>query len=127
MNIIISNNSDDPLYKQIKDQIKESILKNELVEGDALPSIRNFASEINVSVLTIRRVYQELEEEGFVKRQAGLGTFVSSGNLDLIKDAKYRTIEEQLKKVIKDAKMLNISIEELREMMEILYGEDIYE
>ena len=127
MNIIISNNSDDPLYKQIKDQIKESILKNELVEGDVLPSIRNFASDINVSVLTIRRVYQELEEEGFVKRQAGLGTFVSSGNLDLIKDAKYRAIEEQLKKVIKDAKMLNISIEELREMMEILYEEDIYE
>ena len=127
MNIIISNNSDDPLYKQIKDQIKESILKNELVEGDVLPSIRNFASDINVSVLTIRRVYQELEEEGFVKRQAGLGTFVSSGNLDLIKDAKYRAIEEQLKKVIKDAKMLNISIEELREMVELLYEEDIYE
>ena len=127
MNIIISNNSDDPLYKQIKDQIKEAILKNELIEGDALPSIRNFASEINVSVLTIRRVYQELEDEGFVKRQAGVGTFVSSGNLDLIKDAKYRTVEEQLKGVVTEAKMLNISIEDLRAMLDILYEDDVYD
>ncbi|MDO5714871.1 MAG: GntR family transcriptional regulator [Tissierellia bacterium] len=127
MNIIISNNSDDPLYKQIKDQIKEAILKNELKEGDILPSIRNFASDLKVSVLTIRRVYSELEEEGFVRRQVGLGTFVSAGNLDLIKDAKYRSVEDQLKKIIKDAVMLHITKKELYEMIEILYEEDMHE
>ena len=66
MKIIISNTSDTPLYQQIKDQIKDSILKNELVEGDPLPSIRSFANDLQVSVLTIRRVYEELEQEGFV-------------------------------------------------------------
>jgi GntR family transcriptional regulator len=64
--ILISNTSDTPLYQQIKDQIKDAILKEELVEGDALPSIRAFANDLKVSVLTIRRVYEELEQEGFI-------------------------------------------------------------
>ena len=66
MKILISNTSDSPLYQQIKDQIKDAILKEELVEGDALPSIRAFANDLKVSVLTIRRVYEELEQEGFI-------------------------------------------------------------
>ena len=72
MKIIISNTSDIPLYQQIKDQIKDAILKNELVEGDPLPSIRSFANDLHVSVLTIRRVYEELEQEGFVVSQVGI-------------------------------------------------------
>ena len=64
MKIVISNTSDIPLYQQIKDQIKDAILKEELVEGDPLPSIRGFANDLKVSVLTIRRVYEELEREG---------------------------------------------------------------
>ena len=66
MKILISNASDSPLYEQIKEQIKDAILKEELKEGDALPSIRAFANDLKVSVLTIRRVYEELEQEGFV-------------------------------------------------------------
>ena len=62
MKIVISNTSDTPLYQQIKDQIKDAILKEELVEGDPLPSIRTFANDLSVSVLTIRRVYEELEQ-----------------------------------------------------------------
>lgn len=64
MKILISNTSEAPLYQQIKDQIKDAILKEELVEGDSLPSIRAFANDLKVSVLTIRRVYEELEKEG---------------------------------------------------------------
>lgn len=75
MKILISNTSDTPLYQQIKDQIKDAILKEELVEGDALPSIRAFANDLKVSVLTIRRVYEELEQEGFIVSQVGIGTF----------------------------------------------------
>lgn len=90
MKIVISNTSDTPLYQQIKDQIKDAILKEELVEGDPLPSIRTFANDLSVSVLTIRRVYEELEQEGFVTSQVGIGTFISTSNLELLRDSKTR-------------------------------------
>ena len=67
MKIVISNTSENPLYQQIKDQIKDAILREELVEGDALPSIRSFANDLKVSVLTIRRVYDELEKRDLLQ------------------------------------------------------------
>ena len=120
MKILISNASDSPLYEQIKEQIKDAILKEELKEGDALPSIRAFANDLKVSVLTIRRVYEELEQEGFV----GIGTFVSTSNLDLLRDSKRRLVEQKMLDMIQTAKSLNISKDELNSMMDILYEED---
>ena len=96
MKILISNTSDTPLYQQIKDQIKDAILKEELIEGDALPSIRAFANDLKVSVLTIRRVYEELEQEGFIVSQVGIGTFVSTSNLELLRDSKRRLVEQKI-------------------------------
>lgn len=124
MKIVITNSSNIPLYQQIKDQIKDSILIGELSDGDSLPSIRVFANDLKVSVLTIRRVYSELEAEGFIVSQAGLGTFVSAGNIELIKDAKRRVVEEKMSDIIKTAKSLKISKKELNDMMEILFEED---
>lgn len=124
LKIIISNNSNVPLYQQIKDQIKDSILKEELAEGDSLPSIRTFANDLQVSVLTIRRVYNELESEGFVVSQAGLGTFVSTGNIELLQDAKRRLVEKKMAELIQTAKSLQITKEDLNSMMDILYEED---
>ena len=99
MKIVISNTSDIPLYQQIKDQIKDAILKEELVEGDPLPSIRGFANDLKVSVLTIRRVYEELEQEGFVVSQVGIGTFVSASNVELLRDAKRRLVEQKMQDI----------------------------
>ena len=124
MKIIISNNADRPLYQQIEDQIKDAILKEERVEGDALPSIRAFANDLKVRVLTIRRGYEELEREGFVTSQVGIGTFVSAGNLELLRDSKRRLVEQKMFDVIRTAKSLKITKEELQAMMEILYEED---
>ena len=124
MKILISNASDSPLYEQIKEQIKDAILKEELKEGDALPSIRAFANDLKVSVLTIRRVYEELEQEGFVTSQVGIGTFVSTSNLDLLCDSKRRLVEQKMLDMIQTAKSLNISKDELNSMMDILYEED---
>ena len=123
MKIIISNTSDIPLYQQIKDQIKDAILKNELVEGDPLPSIRSFANDLQVSVLTIRRVYEELEQEGFVVSQVGIGTFVSASNIELLRDTKRRLVEQKMQDMLHTAKSLNIIKDELNAMMDILYEE----
>lgn len=124
MKIVISNTSESPLYQQIKDQIKDAILKEELVEGDALPSIRSFANDLKVSVLTIRRVYDELEQEGFVTSQVGIGTFVSTSNIELLRDSKRRLVEKKMLDMIQTAKSLNISKDELNAMMDILYEEE---
>ena len=99
-------------------------MKEELKEGDALPSIRAFANDLKVSVLTIRRVYEELEHEGFVTSQVGIGTFVSTSNLDLLRDSKRRLVEQKMLDMIQTAKSLNISKDELNSMMDILYEED---
>ena len=124
MKIVISNTSEAPLYQQIKDQIKDAILKGELVEGDALPSIRAFANDLKVSVLTIRRAYDELEQEGFVTSQVGIGTFVSTSNIELLRDSKRRLVEKKMLDMIQTAKSLGISKDELNAMMDILYEEE---
>jgi len=124
MKILISNTSEVPLYQQIKDQIKEAIFMEELAEGALLPSIRNFANDIKVSVLTIRRVYDDLEKEGFVTSQTGIGTFVSAGNLELLRDAKLRLVESQMQEMVKTAKTLGIMKEDVLSMMDILFEED---
>ena len=120
MKILISNTSDSPLYQQIKDQIKDAILKEELVEGDALPSIRAFANDLKVSVLTIRRVYEELEQEGFVKNVQGRGCFVLGSGSELMKEQLICKVENSLTEAIKAAKIANLSNEELHHLLDIL-------
>ncbi len=124
MKILISNTSENPLYQQIKDQIKDAILKEELIEGDPLPSIRAFANDLSVSVLTIRRVYEELEKEGFITSQVGKGTFVSASNIELLRDSKRRLVEQKMQDMIQTAKTMGITKDELNAMMDILYEED---
>ena len=124
MKIVISNTSDAPLYQQIKDQIVDAILKGELEEGDILPSIRTFANDLKVSILTIRRVYDDLEQEGFINRQVGIGTFVSTSNVELLRDSKRRIVEQKMQDMIQTAKSLGITQQELNDMMSILFEEE---
>lgn len=124
MKILISNTSDAPLYQQIKEQIVDAILKGELEEGDTLPSIRTFANNLKVSILTIRRVYDDLEQEGFVNSQVGIGTFVSTSNIELLRDSKRRLVEQKMQDLIQTAKSLGITQQELNDMMNILFTEE---
>ena len=124
MNVVVSNSSDVPLYVQIKEQIKDAILKGELEDGELLPSIRSFANDVQVSVLTVRRVYEELEKEGFAVSQAGRGTFVSMGNLELLRDSKRRIIEQELQKAVHNEKLLDNPKDEKKAMMHNLNEED---
>lgn len=113
MKIIIANASNIPLYQQIEEQIKEAIFTGELQDGDILPSIRNLANDLQVSVLTIRRVYDELEKEGFLVCRVGVGSFISTSNLDKLKDSKRRVLEEKVWDMLQQAKTLGISKEEI--------------
>ena len=124
MKIVISNTSENPLYQQIIYHITDAIVSYALVERDALPSIRSFANDLKVSVLTIRRVYDELEKEGFITSQVGIGTFVSTSNIELLRESKRRLVEKKMLDMIQTAKSLNISKEELNAMMDILYEEE---
>lgn len=124
MKIIIKNSSEQPLYQQIKDQIKGGILRQELKEGEKLPSIRSLANDLHVSVLTTKRVYDELEKEGFIVTIVGKGSFVASENLEMLSESKRHMIEKKLSEVWQMSKTLGINKEELYLMMDIIFAED---
>jgi len=123
MKIIISNTSDPPLYQQIKNQIKDAILHGELKEGEMLPSIRALANDLRVSVLTTRRVYDELESEGFITTKAGKGSFVAKENFELLLESKRHMVEVKLSEAWTTARSLGISKSELYAMMDLLFEE----
>lgn len=123
MNINISNKSTTPLYEQIKNQIQNQILDSTLKQGEGLPSIRNFAKELKVSIITIKRAYEELEKEGFIETIAGRGTFVSMQNKERLRETALYEIENKLEIVIKQAKSVGITLEEGIEIFKSLYEE----
>lgn len=124
MNIIISNSSQDPIYIQIVTQIKTAIMLEEFSSGDALPSIRTLAKELQISVITTKRAYEELEREGFIETVPGKGSYVSGQNLDLIRERRLTTIDEKLTEVVSESKLLNLSLEELQSMLTLIYTEE---
>lgn len=124
MKIIIKNISEQPLYQQIKEQIKGAILRQELKAGEQLPSIRSLANDLHVSVLTTKRVYDELENEGFIVSKVGKGSFVAPENLDMLSESKKHMIEVKLSEVWQMALTLGVTKDELYLMMDIIFNED---
>jgi GntR family transcriptional regulator len=124
MRIIISNSSPDPIYEQIDRQIKAQIISGDLAEGEALPSIRKLAQELQISVITTKRAYDELEHEGFINTVIGKGTFVAVQNQELLKEKKMKLVEEKLAGAVSEAKMLGIGIGQLKDMLLLLYKEE---
>lgn len=121
MRIIISNSTKEPIYEQIYQQIKQQILKGELKEGQDLPSMRQLAKDLQISVITTKRAYEELEKSGFIYSIVGKGSFVAEQNLELVKERKLNAIEEKLDEVVKNGKEIGLSLSELQEMLSILY------
>lgn len=120
MEILISNASVAPIYDQIAQQIKDAILSGELAEGTLLPSIRSLANELHISVITTKRAYTDLEEAGFVTSVQGKGTFVSGGNLEVLREERLRTLENSLSVIVDEAKAAGITHQELRDMLDLL-------
>lgn len=124
MKILISNASSEPIYEQIARQVKAQIITADLAEGDPLPSIRRLAQELQISVITTKRAYDELEREGFLHTVAGKGTFVAAQNPEFLREKRVRIVEEKLAGAVAEARLLGIELPELAEMLALLYKEE---
>lgn len=124
MNIIISNSSNTPIYEQIKEQIKNKIVSNELKAGELLPSIRNLAKDLRISVITTKNAYEQLEREGYVETIPGKGFYVANKNVEIIREEQLQKVESLLDTAVSIAKISDISKEEMQNMLDILYGEE---
>ncbi|NLJ87518.1 MAG: GntR family transcriptional regulator [Epulopiscium sp.] len=127
MKILLSNSSSKPIYEQIVEQIKSQILYGELAEGTQLPSIRKLAQELRISVITTKRAYEELEKEKLIETVAGKGSFVASQNKELMREKKLSEIEKKLSEIIRDSKLINLTFDELIEILKFLYEEDMHD
>lgn len=124
MEIIISNNRDKPIYEQINEQIKGFIISGKLSPADKLPSMRALAKDLGISIITVQRAYEDLQNEGFIVTEIGRGTFVADANSELIMEERLKDIEKKLEEAVEIAKPLSISCEKLVEILKIIYLED---
>ncbi len=124
MDIIISNSNGKPIYEQITGQIKNMIINGELSAGQPLPSMRLLAKELRISVITTKRAYEDLERDGFITTLVGKGSFVSETNTELVKEEQLKIIEEYLEKAAESARRSGIKLEELHDILDMIYKED---
>ncbi len=124
MKMIISNSSSVPIYEQIKKSIIDQILRGELNEDELLPSIRVLAQDIKISAMTIKKAYDELEEEGYIKSIQGKGTFVAPKNTELAKEQAQKEIEKYIEKIVAISNRFEIDENDVVEMFKIIYREE---
>lgn len=120
MNLFIDNKSSRPIYEQLQNQIKAQIISGELKEDEMLPSIRNLARDLRISVITTKRAYDELEREGFIYTVAAKGCFVAPKNIELIREGNIKKIEEHIEKIMQLAATCNLSKDDITEMINLL-------
>ncbi len=125
MRMIISNSSSVPIYEQIKKSIINQILEGELKEDELLPSIRVLAQDIKISAMTIKKAYDELEREGYLKSIQGKGTFVAPKNTELAKEQAQKDIEKYIEKIVTISKRFEINENDVIEMFKMFYREGL--
>lgn len=121
MNIIISNKSGRPIYEQIEGQIKAEIMSGNLSAGEALPSIRQLAKSLRISVITAQRAYEDLQAEGYIETTAGKGSYVAPQSAELVRDEQYRSIESHLEAAATMAHQCGIGFEKLKELLALFF------
>ena len=121
MDLIISNASGKPIYEQICTQIKNAILSGELSPGDALPSIRALAKDLRISVITTKRAYDELERDGFIDRVPGKGCYVAEKNLELVREAHLKQIEDHMSEIVELAAGCSLTEDEAVGMLRLMW------
>ena len=123
MKLVIKPHGTLAIYEQIVNQLKNAIVTGELKVGEALPSIRGLASDLQVSVITTKRAYEELEKEGLIRSVAGKGFYVCEYNTDYLKEKQFMILEEHLAEVMEECKNAGLQKEEILEMVTALLEE----
>lgn len=123
MNIIISNSSMEPIYEQIIGQIKGMILEGRLREETMLPSVRSLAKELKISALTVKKAYDQLEEQGFIITVHGKGSFVAPNNQNLIQEEKKKDVEALFEQAVQAGRNCGMKDEEMKELFELIMEE----
>lgn len=124
MDIIIRNDSGQPIYEQIYRQIKNQILSGQLAAGQALPSIRALAKDLRISVITTKRAYEELEADGFIYTVAGKGCFVAQADTALLREENLRQIEAHLEQIARLAAGCGLAEADLARMLHTAMQEE---
>ena len=125
MNLFIDNKSGAPIYEQLYTQIKNQILSGELQPEEAMPSIRGLARDLRISVITTKRAYDELEQEGFLYTIAGKGSFVAKKNNELLREEQLKKIEGHLSEVRRLAASIHLTREDIREMLALMWEDEL--
>ncbi|WP_182200680.1 GntR family transcriptional regulator [Paraliobacillus salinarum] len=121
MHILLSNTSKEPLFQQIKEQIKQQIYQEELKEGEALPSIRLLAKQLQVSVITTKRAYEDLEKEGFLVSSVGKGTFVAGQQPHILKERQIQELENDLEQIVEKAQQIGLTKQAFIERIDLFF------
>lgn len=125
MNIIISNSSSRPIYEQIEIAIKQAIFSNELKEEEILPSVRSLANDLKISFLTVKKAYDELEKEGFIKTIPGKGSYIAPKNLNLMKEEELKEMQNHIEEISKIAQISDITEDEIIQLFKMIFEEEI--
>ena len=120
-NITVQTKSGQPIYEQIERQMKDAILRGDLAVGEALPSIRMLAADLKISVITVKRAYEDLEQEGMIYSVQGKGFYVDSPDLAYMKEKRTLSMEEKLAAWVAEAKESGMSLAEASDMLGILW------
>lgn len=120
MNIVINNSSFQPIYEQIVIQIKENIMNGTLKEDALLPSVRTLAKDLRVSMLTVKKAYDELEAAGFIITVHGKGSFVTNANQELILEEKKKEVEQLLEQAVRKGRSCGMDRQELQELYQLI-------
>ena len=123
MFVVLSPTHPDPMYKQVTDQIKDAIASGDLKPNDRLPSVRELSEALNVSAITIKRAYQDLETDGFILTRAGMGSFVAPVERDALRERKLAEVQEELRRLVRSSAKFGISAGDIARLARQIEGD----
>lgn len=125
MNLIINHTSMEPIYEQIVAQIKAEVIEGRMTAGDALPSVRVLSRELKISALTVKKAYDNLEEEGLIVTVHGKGSFIAAANQELLMEERRKELEKELEAAVQKARTGGLTAKEIRESFEIIMEDEV--